>query len=373
MNYYVEKKQEFEAAAVRALKKQDYQDAYFQIAKAAECGFSLAEIVDGELAKAYLQDAQELLELAREACEKSGKLPVNTSGEVESSSHNGSQWIVTEKPSTRLDDVIGLAEVKRAIRDDIINVFKYPEAYKTCNIPPGGGVLMVGPPGNGKTHIAKAIAGELDATFFSVSASQIKDKYVGESEKNMRSLFEAASQPERAIIFIDEIHSLLGQREDQKTAIIDEFLILSDGLIEKKNHLLILGATNYPWLLDDAVIRRLGKQIYVGMPDSEARKKLFEIQFSGGVPCEISFPFDDFAAKSEGFSGADIKQICTTAKKQAIARMAETNGQTPTVGAKDVYDAITNTIPTVSNDLLERYRQWQNNLRIIRDQDGKTI
>ena len=104
-------------------------------------------------------------------------------------STKASQWILTEKPTVRLKDVAGLEEVKRVIQEDVFNPMKYGEAYRQCKIPRGGGALLYGPPGNGKTFIVKAIAGELDATFFSVSGAQIKNKYVGETEKNMRALF----------------------------------------------------------------------------------------------------------------------------------------------------------------------------------------
>lgn len=364
MGFNANKKKEYEDAALECLKKKEYAKGWFLVAKAAEYGFALAESCEGLLAEAYLKDANELVLLAKQIKEKSKLSPSNeekplqkTSNDEDISSAKAAQWIISEKPNVRLDDVAGLEEVKRVIREDVLYAMNYADAFAMCKIPPGSGALMYGPPGNGKTYIAKAIAGELDATFFSVSGSQIKSKYVGEAEKNMRALFEEAAKYPRAVIFIDEIHSLLGRRGNEKIAVIDEFLVLADGIVERKNNLLILGATNYPWLLDDAVFRRLGHLIYVGMPDDAARKKIFELQFVG-VPHENDFPFEHFAEKAKRFSGADIKQICSTAKKRSIARMVETSAKEPLITRQDVFDAIETMKPTVREELLEKYRNW---------------
>jgi len=143
--------------------------------------------------------------------------------------------------------VAGLDDVKAALRDDVINVMSHPEIYERFKVEGGGGVLMYGPPGNGKTFVAKAVAGELDAAFFAVDASQIKNKYVGETEKNMRRLFEEARQHERAVVFLDEVDALLQKRGNQKVNAVTQFLILADGIAETGDcTLLLLGATNKP-------------------------------------------------------------------------------------------------------------------------------
>lgn len=368
MSSALEQKNRYESAGIRALHEGDHKTAFANLAKASECAIHLAERTDGIVSQAHLADARDLIELARRAQQKGQdrKKPVVVSSvspqeSQEAVPSKASQWILTDKPTVRLTDVAGLEDVKRVIQEDVFNPMKYGEAYRQCKIPPGGGALMYGPPGNGKTFIAKAIAGELDAVFFSVSGAQIKDKYVGETEKNMRLLFEEAAKHDRVVIFIDEIHSILGRRGNEKVNVIDEFLVLADGITERKNNLLILGATNYPWLMDDAVFRRLGRLIYVGMPDRAARRKIFELQFDG-VPVEQDFSLDEFADRSERFSGADVKQISSTAKKRAIARMIDSAADSPVVLKDDVFTVMQAMTPTVRPELIEKYRAWRETL-----------
>jgi len=367
----IDQKSRYTTAGLHALEEGNYHDAWVQIGKAAECSLHLAERTEGIISQAHLAEANDLVELAQRIQQKSmvskRVRPLTENEESPSPDSNeattsrAAKWILAEKPTVRLKDVAGLEDVKRMIQEDVFNPMKYGDTYRKCKIPPGGGALMYGPPGNGKTFIAKAIAGELDATFFSVSGAQIKNKYIGETEKNMRALFEEAAKYDRAVIFIDEIHSVLGRRGNEKVNVIDEFLVLADGISERKNDLLILGATNYPWLLDDAVFRRLGKLIYVGMPDGEARKKIFELQFEG-VPHEAEFPLEEFATRSERYSGSDIKQMSTAAKKRAIQRMIDTAADAPLVLKEDVFTAIEAMTPTVRPEIIEKYRQWKNSL-----------
>lgn len=372
MSFLSDKKKAHEGFAIQALKANKYADALFHAVKTAEYGFDLAEQTDGKVAQAYVEDANEWLEIARRIKEKvTSGVPARLSDQQgdnqqgnNKESENGEKsstaaaWLMTEKPDIRLDDVAGLDEVKQVIREDVLNAIKYKDAYQRCKIPPGGGALMYGPPGNGKTFIARAIAGELDAAFFSVSGAQIKNKYVGETEKNMRLLFEEAAKHERAVIFLDEIHSILARRGREKVSAVDEFLVMADGIAKRKNNLLILGATNYPWMLDFAVFRRLEKIIYVGLPDLAAREKIFALNFKD-VPVAEDFSCAEFAEKSGRFSGADIARICTDSKKLAVERMINSNSDRPVVTKEDVLDAISAMKPTVSPELIQQYRDWE--------------
>jgi len=373
-NYIIEQKSRYTAAGIHALREGNNDEAFVQFGKAAECALHLAEQTDGVVKQAYLANSRELVELAQRSRQKgttTNKVRQVTENAAPSSSDSdeiasarASQWILLEKPTERFKDVAGLEEVKLAIKRDILNPMKRGDVYRKLKISPDGGALLYGPPGNGKTFISRAIAGELDATFFSVSGGQIKNKYVGETEKNMRALFEEAAKYERAVIFIDEIHSLLGRRGNEKVNAVDEFLVLSDGIIKRKNNLFILGATNDPWLLHDAVFRRLKKLIYVGLPDREACKKIFELQFDG-VPreCYEDLPFDEYADRSQDlFSGDDIKQICSTAKKLAAERVIDTESDDPVVKKQDVSSAMEAMIPTVRPEIIEKYRQWRDAL-----------
>lgn len=218
---------------------------------------------------------------------------------------------------------------------------------------------MYGPPGTGKTFIARAVAGELDAAFFAVDASQIKDKYVGETEKNMRRLFEEARSHERAVIFLDELDALLSKRGNQKVNAVTQFLILADGLVKSSNTLLLLGATNKPWAIDPAALRpgRFGKQIYVGLPDATARRAIMEYCLRD-VPVAESFPYEDLARKTEGFSGADMAELSRRAKMATIRRQLET-GADQLVETRDFIDTLGKMSPSVSGTHLLEYEKWR--------------
>ena len=366
MSFNADKKREHEAQAEKALRDKDYAKAFFHTAKAADFGFNLAEMSEGRLARAYLEDANELLEIAARLKEKSKQEAEKDKAkqivrEETVEDQSSSEWQLSKRPDIRLDDVAGLDEVKKALREDVILPFQHPDVYDRFGVRGGGGVLMYGPPGNGKTFIAKAIAGELDAAFFAVDASQIKDKYVGETEKNMRRLFEEARAHERAVIFLDEIDAIVQKRGAQKVNAVTQFLIMADGITNMKDGgmLLLLGATNKPWSIDPAALRpgRFGRQIYVGLPDKSARKGIIRYCLRN-VPVEDDFPFGKAAGKMAGFSGADVTEVCRRAKKQAILRQIET-GENEVVTMKDLNRIISAFTPSVSKNDLAAFEKWR--------------
>lgn len=369
MSWNADKKREHEQSAEKALARKDYAKAFFHTAKAADFGFNLAEQSEGKLTKAYLDDANELIEIAAKLKEKAKKQD-KEAPKREIKAHvddvddqpPASEWQLQEKPDIKFDDVAGLDGVKQALREDVINVFAHPEVYARFKEDGGGGVLMYGPPGNGKTFIAKAVAGELDAAFFPVDASQIKNKYVGETEKNMRRLFEEASKHERAVIFLDEIDALLSKRGRQKVNAVTQFLILADGIVKSKNCMLLLGATNKPRSIDPAALRpgRFGKQIYVGLPDGIAREAIVRYCLKE-IPVEEGFPFEKVAEKTDGYSGADMAEICRRAKKMAINRQIESE-QDEFVTAADFEKALSIVSPSVRPESLAEYEQWRDSL-----------
>jgi len=371
MSFSADKKREHEQSAEKALAQRDYAGAFFHTAKAADFGFNLAEQSEGKVARAYLNDAKDLLDIAAELKEKARGQDKHSPGRVikenesvsaEEDKAAQSDWQLQERPDTKLSDVAGLDEVKAALRDDVINVMKYPGVYERFKVEGGGGVLMYGPPGNGKTFVAKAVAGELDAAFFAVDASQIKNKYVGETEKNMRRLFEEARQHDRAVIFLDEVDALLQKRGNQKVNAITQFLILADGIAKTGDcTLLLLGATNKPWSIDPAALRpgRFGKQIYVGLPDETARDAIVQYCLKE-VPTEDGLPFEGIAQKTKAFSGADMTEICRRAKKAAIRRQIASGGN-EVVTREDIEQALGKTTPSVSPDALAKHEEWRDN------------
>lgn len=364
MSFVADKKREHETAAEKALVEKDYAKAFFHTAKAAEFGFALAEQSEGKIAQSYVDDAFELLGLAEELKAKAAKqAPTPKHPSVKESAGDEdtaqSQWQLKDKPTEKLADVAGLDDVKQELRDKVIEPFLHPEAYEKFKVKIGGGILMYGPPGNGKTFIAKAIAGELDAAFFNVNASAIKDKYVGETEKNIKKLFDEARGHERAVIFLDEMDALLSKRGNRKVATVNEFLAQLDGLVKNTNCLLVLGATNKPWVLDEAVIRpgRMGTHIYVGPPDAPARKAMLAYNLKG-VPVAADLDFDEVVKQTDSYSGADLAEICDRAKRAALKRQLGGEAEA-VVGAQDFKDALALVRPSVTAAMMKDFEAWR--------------
>ncbi len=364
MSFIADKKREHETAAVKALEEKDYSKAFFHTVKAAEFGLALAEQSEGTIAQRYVEDAFELIEIASELKTKAQKQAPEAALKALMEAGGGAdtgntQWILKEKPTEKLDDVAGLADVKQELRDKVIAPFLHPKDWKKFKLRKGGGILMYGPPGNGKTYIAKAIAGELDAAFINVNPYQIKDKYVGETEKNLQRLFDEARSHERCVLFLDEVDHLLSRQGSQKTGTVKMFLSLTDGLVKNTTCLLVLAATNKPWMLDEAVIRpgRIGTRIYVGPPDKAAREALVALNMEN-VPLAEDVAFTEIAEQTEDFSGADITELCERAKLLAFNRQiaAKTN---ELVANNDFREALEKVRPSVTLEMIDKYLQWR--------------
>jgi spastin len=193
--------------------------------------------------------------------------------------------IVDRSPSVKWDDVAGLDKAKQALMEMVILPTKRRDLFTGLRRP-AKGLLLFGPPGNGKTMLAKAVASESEATFFNVSASSLTSKWVGEAEKLVRTLFMVAVDRQPSVIFMDEIDSVMSTRlaseNDASRRLKSEFLIQFDGVTSNPDDLVIvIGATNKPQELDDAVLRRLVKRIYVPLPDPNVRRLLLKNQLKG--------------------------------------------------------------------------------------------
>ena len=231
------------------------------------------------------------------------------------------ELILAEKPNIRFKDIAGLDDVKERIKETIVYPFKNPEHYQYYDVPTGGGILLYGPPGCGKTMMAAAAAAECDAMFISIKISDIKDKYVGESEKRIKEVFKLAREHERAIIFFDEMDALATDRSDSsqghEKSLVNELLAQMDGVDTKgSNKYLILAATNIPWAIDTALRRagRFDNSIYIPEPDIAARNKLFEINLKN-KPVSKNVNLGELAKRTEGFASAEINQICKEAAR----------------------------------------------------------
>lgn len=223
-----------------------------------------------------------------------------------------SSCIVAEKPNVSWDDVAGLEKAKEALKEAVILPFKFPQLFKDKR-KPWKGILLYGPPGTGKSFLAKACATEAQSTFYSVSASNIMSKWVGEAEKTVRALFDLARQNKPAVIFIDEIDSLLSARGDNENEssrrVKTEFLVQMQGVGHDDQGILVLGATNIPWDLDPAVRRRFQKKIYINLPELEARYKMLELNI-GNTPNNLTDEdLNELAELSEGYSGSDVATL----------------------------------------------------------------
>lgn len=236
-----------------------------------------------------------------------------------------SSVILTEKPNVKWDDVAGLEGAKEALKEAVILPMKFPQLFSGKR-KPWKGILLYGPPGTGKSYLAKAIATEADCMFFSVSSSDLVSKWMGESERLVKSLFEMARAEPRAIIFVDEVDSLCGARSDNESEsarrIKTEFLVQMNGVGNDSDNILVLGATNIPWQLDSAIRRRFEKRIYIPLPETQARTRMFHIHI--GKDSLVELTEDDYVRlgeMTEGYSGADISIVCRDALMQPIRKV----------------------------------------------------
>lgn len=233
--------------------------------------------------------------------------------------------IVQENPDVSWEDVIGLENAKDSLKETVILPTRFPQLF-TGKRKPFKGILLFGPPGTGKSYLAKAVATEADSTFFSVSSADLISKWQGESEKLVRNLFELARESDggRAIIFIDEVDSLCGSRSegesDSMRRVKTEFLVQMDGVGNSSGQLLVLGATNIPWELDAAIRRRFEKRVYIPLPEAEARTAMVKLNL-GDTPNNLTEEeYDKTGEITEGSSGADIKILVKEALMQPLRR-----------------------------------------------------
>nr|GEU37864.1 uncharacterized AAA domain-containing protein C16E9.10c-like isoform X1 [Tanacetum cinerariifolium] len=229
----------------------------------------------------------------------------------------------------KFDDIGALEEVKTALHELAILPMKRPELFSRGNLlRPTKGILLFGPPGTGKTLLAKALATEAGANFISITGSTLTSKWFGDAEKLTKALFSFASKLAPVIVFVDEVDSLLGARgggfEHEATRRMrNEFMAAWDGLRSKDSQrILILGATNRPFDLDDAVIRRLPRRIYVDLPDADNRSKILKI-FLAKENIEPGFDVHSLANATEGYSGSDLKNLCIAAAYRPVQELLD--------------------------------------------------
>ncbi|XP_009380495.3 uncharacterized protein LOC103968876 [Musa acuminata AAA Group] len=252
-------------------------------------------------------------------------LPPFESAEVRTLAETLCRDIIRGSPDVKWESIKGLDNAKRLLKEAVVMPIKYPK-YFTGLLSPWKGILLFGPPGTGKTMLAKAVATECKTTFFNISASSIVSKWRGDSEKLVRVLFELARHHAPATIFLDEIDAIISQRGEARSEheasrrLKTELLIQMDGLTKTNELVFVLAATNLPWELDAAMLRRLEKRILVPLPEPEARRAMFE-ELLPSVPAKAEVPYDCLVEKTEGYSGSDIRLVCKEAAMQPLRRL----------------------------------------------------
>jgi SpoVK/Ycf46/Vps4 family AAA+-type ATPase len=253
---------------------------------------------------------------------------------------------LSEKYKLSFSDIGGLNEVKRQANIKIIQPFKNPKLFKRFKKSAGGGILLYGAPGCGKSYFARAIAGECGASFYNVGIEDILEMYVGESEKNIKTLFDTARANRPCVVFIDEIDALGRKRELLKhsslTTTINTFLAQMDGVESDNESILIIGATNAPWDVDSAFKRtgRFDRTFFIPPPNYEARIEIFKLYLKD-LPIEV-LDYEVLAQDSEGYSGADIKGVIDRVGEVIIETILE-SGKELKITQEDLVDVIGNT------------------------------
>ena len=242
-------------------------------------------------------------------------------------------FTVEEKPAIKLADVAGMSRLKELIRTKLIYPLRDPETTKRYGVKRGAGILLYGPPGTGKSMIARAIAGEFDAAFISIKASDVLDCLYGQTEKNIAALFAQAKKYPAAVIFLDELDGLGADRDASDSHMrrfINQLLIELQGFSDGLENIIVLGATNKPWLLDKALIRsgRLDETFHVPLPDAETRREIWRLNLDGKIK-DASVDIKTLTASSEGLSGADIAGICAKANTEAYRQAVQSGAEVP--------------------------------------------
>uniref|UniRef100_A0ABM5FTX4 Spastin n=1 Tax=Pogona vitticeps TaxID=103695 RepID=A0ABM5FTX4_9SAUR len=276
--------------------------------------------------------------------------------------------IVDSGPSVKFDDIAGQELAKQALQEIVILPSLRPELFTGLRAP-ARGLLLFGPPGNGKTMLAKAVAAESNSTFFNISAASLTSKYVGEGEKLVRALFAVARELQPSIIFIDEVDSLLCERRegehDASRRLKTEFLIEFDGVQSSgEDRILVMGATNRPQELDDAVLRRFTKRVYVSLPNEETRLLLLKNLLSKQGNPLTQKELAQLARMTEGYSGSDLTALAKDAalgpirelKPEQVKNMSASEMRN--IRLSDFTESLKKIKRSLSPQTLEGYIRW---------------
>ncbi|HYD03536.1 MAG TPA: CDC48 family AAA ATPase [Alphaproteobacteria bacterium] len=282
--------------------------------------------------------------------------------------------VLIEKPTVQWEDIGGLDDAKQELKEAVEWPLQNRVAFDRLGIKPPTGVLLYGPPGTGKTLLAKAVANESRANFILVNGPELMSKWVGESEKAVRKIFEKARQASPSIIFFDEIDSLVPKRGSSggdssgvTEKVVNQLLTEMNGLQEMKD-VVVIGATNRPDLLDSALLRpgRFDRVVLVSVPDSKSRKDIFKLH-TKKMPLAKDVKIDEMIAKTEGYVGADIESVCREAAMLALRDDMTARD----VKMKYFVEALKKVRPSTSKDIEKMYEQFNEQFRKTRAEEMK--
>ena len=331
--YFNDYKADFEAARI-AEKRNNIEGACKLYRNAALALCKMAELETGETKRQRIMHAEEIKAIADNLAKAKvpnprqsdrAPSPDQGGGNGKTGGTEENIWKSEGIPETSFDDVIGMEDVKQLIRTRVIDQIRYPELYSQYEVKGGTGILLFGLPGTGKTTIARAIAHEMNAPIYTVQLSDVLSKWVGETEKRISQLFEAARSTPVSLIFFDDFDALGKMRQNEGTGhgnqVIVELINQMDGFRRNKNTIVLLAATNRPWMIDSALMRpgRFEHHIYVPLANHDARIMLMK-KVLGNVPTDPDIDLDQISDLLKGYNGADIVSVVNGAKVAALQR-----------------------------------------------------
>jgi len=361
------------AKAILHLAKQEWGEAKLCLNTAAKAMSDIAakapqgEIKD--LEQAWLFDlAAELEHLEKKLMVEGSKEKLQARREEEASEELPAKFPEKGIPNTTFEDVVGLEDAKRSVFFKAIYPRLYPELYTRYRMKTGGGLLLYGLPGTGKTMIAQAVAHETKAKFFAVRCSDVGSKWFGETEQNIRAIFEEARSYDNAVLFFDEIEAYAGKRREDSamSRVVPEFLTQLQGVYDnpEQNKLLVIAATNRPWDIDGAFLRpgRFDDRIYVPLPDAAAREVILKNKMAD-VPTSTAIDFRALSVRMENYNGADTAYVCDKAKEIALRRIIERLEDDTGVTPQDFEEALSQVKSSVDIEDKVRMEQWENGMK----------